>query len=115
ILLSMVLGPALLVILKGSVLYDDWRQLYFLYPPLAAVALSGVERLQARDKWRTWVRVLVGLQLIVGMVQLVRFHPVQHVYFNALAGTSREYRFDQDYWGLAYKQAFEELARRDTS
>ena len=115
ILLSMVLGPALLVILKGSVLYDDWRQLYFLYPPLAAVALSGVERLQAQDKWRIWVRVLAGLTVVVGIVQLVRFHPVQHVYFNALAGTSREYRFDQDYWGLAYKQAFEELARRDTS
>ncbi len=32
-----------------------------------------------------------------------------------LAGAHRELRFDQDYWGLAYKQAFEKLLEMDSS
>jgi len=114
VLFSLVAVPVAMVLLKKSVLYDDWRQMYFVYPAFAAVALSGAEGLHRslRKKWI--VPLLVALTLGGALVQMVRYHPFQHVYFNFLAGTSREVRFDQDYWGLAYKQAFEALLEQDT-
>ena len=114
-LFSMVAVPVAMVLWKKSVLYDDWRQMYFIYPALAAIAISGAEGLFAllRKKWI--VPALMTLTLGWTMVQMVRYHPFEHVYFNFLAGADSEFRFDQDYWGVAYKQAFEKLLETDSS
>ena len=115
IVFSLFAAPVFLVLWKKSVLYDDWRQMYFVYPAYAFVALAGAEALhrQLRKKWI--VPLILALSLGGSLAQMIRIHPNQQVYFNFLAGTHREGRFDQDYWGLAYKQALEELLERDTS
>ena len=115
VVLSVFAAPAAMVILKNSVLYDDWRQLYFIYPPFAYIAITGAQELYRRFRNKKIIPALAGLTIVVGIAQMVRYHPLQHVYFNELAGTSRELRFDQDYWGLAYKQAFEKLLEIDSS
>lgn len=115
ILLSLFVAPVAIVLLKRSVLYDDWRQMYFVYPAFALVALSGVEGLQRRLRLKWVMPLLVALTLGGTLIQMVRYHPLEHVYFNFLAGSNRELRFDQDYWGLSYKQAFETLLEKDTS
>lgn len=115
VVLSVFAAPAAMVILKDSVLYDDWRQLYFIYPAFAFIALAGAEGLQRRFRNKKIVPALMGLTIVVGIAQMVRYHPLQHVFFNELAGTSREVRFDQDYWGVAFKQALERLQELDTS
>lgn len=113
--LSVFAAPAAMVILKDSVLYDDWRQLYFIYPAFAFIALAGAEGLHRRFQNKKIIPALVGLTIVVGIAQMVRYHPLQHVFFNELAGTSRVARFDQDYWGVAYKQALERLLEIDSS
>jgi hypothetical protein len=42
---------------------------------------------------------------------MIRLHPYQYTYFNQIVGTVRDAgnRFMLDYWGLAFKQASEEL------
>lgn len=115
IVLSLLAIPVGMVILKGSVLYDDWRQMYFIYPSFAFLALTGAEGLHRRLRAKWAVPLLLALTIGTGIVQMVRYHPFQHVYFNVLAGAHREFRFDQDYWGLAYKQAFEKLLEIDSS
>ena len=53
--------------------------------------------------------------LLVGIaaptIEMVRLHPYQYTHFNYLAGGIRaaDDRFMLDYWGLAFKQAAQEL------
>ena len=42
-------------------------------------------------------------------------HPFQNVYFNIFAGTDLRFRYDFDYWGLAYRRALEYIVRNDHS
>ena len=37
---------------------------------------------------------------------MIRDHPYQNVYFNLLAGSDKRHRFELDYWGLSYKEAW---------
>jgi hypothetical protein len=45
---------------------------------------------------------------------MVRLHPYQYTHFNVLAGGigAADHRFMLDYWGLAFKQATQELRAR---
>lgn len=118
--------PLAAVVLGGSVLYDGWRQLYFLYPALVLLALSGIEglwKLGARlDGWRRIALVVIGGGCLAGNVAsvllfMVRHHPHQNLYFNSLAGGMERARasFDLDYWGLTFREGLEYIARTDPS
>ncbi len=49
--------------------------------------------------------------LLLPLTEMMRLHPYQYTYFNHLAGTVRaaDALYMLDYWGLALKQASEEL------
>ena len=110
--LSLFLLPILIVIYKNSTLYDGWRQLHFVYPPFVALAMSGLawwtQKLRPAVVW-----TITALCLAITAGHMIRIHPYQQASFNFLAGENRLMRFDQDYWGISYKQAYEELLRRD--
>ncbi|TGD78532.1 hypothetical protein [Hymenobacter wooponensis] len=113
--------PILTVIVLKSVLYDGWRQLYFVYPPLLLIAVRG---LWALWHWRPavsflamyWSRV-VGLTTGVCMLsvagQMMEAHPLQNVYFSPLAGPNAPQHFEVDYWGLSYRQGLEWILTND--
>jgi len=50
------------------------------------------------------VIVVFGLANVVRI--MVRYHPYEHLYFNALTGGTHgaDGRYDLDYWGLFYRQ-----------
>jgi hypothetical protein len=114
-------GPLLAVIILHSVLYDGWRQMYFLYGSFLLVALRGLHYLW--EKLHVWVGKsgitsgtvmgLVVLLLSPILYWMVKNHPYQHVYFNKLAGSNVEKRFERDYWGLSYRQALAYILRTD--
>jgi hypothetical protein len=110
-------GPLLAVMLLHSVLYDGWRQLYFIYPAFLLLAMRGwVAAARWRAPWTSWRRLLyAGTALSLGLVaaQMVRDHPLQNVYFNLLAGPHVEQRFEMDYWGLGYRRDLEYVAAHD--
>ena len=114
-------GPLLAVIALHSVLYDGWRQLYFAYPPLLLLALRG---LVAAGRWqppwpalRTGWAAAGGVGLAAGLLviasDMVRLHPLENLYFNALAGSHPERRYDYDYWGLSLRQGLAWIAAHD--
>ena len=115
--LALFVGPLLAVILFHSVLYDGWRQLYFVYPAFLLLGLRGwVAAAQWRPRWLAWPRVLyagTALSLLATAAQMVRDHPLQNVYFSALAGPDVAHRYELDYWGLGYRQDVEYVARHD--
>jgi len=116
--LGFFVAPLLAVVVLHSVLYDGWRQLYFVYPAFLLLALRGWV---AAARWRApragWRRLLVAgtaLSMAATAGQMVRDHPLQNVYFNALAGPSVAQRFELDYWCLGYRQDLAYIAAHDT-
>jgi hypothetical protein len=114
-------GPFLAVIGLHSVLYDGWRQLYFTYPPLLLLALGGlaaVWRWQPpwvafQAHWRGAVAVVIAASLGLTANTMTQLHPLENLYFNALAGAHPEQRYEYDYWGLSLRQGLEWVLRHD--
>ena len=117
-------GPILAVIVMKSVLYDGWRQMYFIYPAFILISLYGLQRLfslsNPKNKrmgqiFKTALITIIVLSLSQTMIWMVKAHPLQNVYFNALAGSNWKANYDLDYWGLANRGALEYIVKNDSS
>lgn len=109
--LGLGVGPLVVVIALHSVLYDGWRQLYFVYPMLLLLAVRGWV---AAASWRPrLVRAITVASAVVIGSQMVLMHPLQMLYFNVLAGPNVAERFEMDYWGLGYQQDLVYIAEHD--
>ena len=121
VVLSWAALPVAAVIAMGSVLYDGWRQMYFVYPAFVLLAVAGarttwgVWRDAGSEAWRRFAAGGALLALFVDMAAtaawLIRWHPHQNVYFNLLAGSRAVVpeRFEIDYWGLSGRRLLEQL------
>ena len=113
--------PALLVtgvVVNRMPLYDGLRHFLFLVPLLAVLAGTGVAALlrspAPRFARRAGIAVLAAACLLT-LVDMVRLHPYEAVYFNRLwAGGMKSGvdRYEGDYWCLTYKEGSEWLLRR---
>jgi hypothetical protein len=104
-------APIVLAIAKHSTLYDSWRHLLFVYPPLVVLAASGWCDLLALASNRRLLRAAALVALVAGCAEpllfMVRNHPHEVVYFNALVGGPRGayLRYELDYWGNSLLEA----------
>jgi hypothetical protein len=119
VFLSLACGPPLLVMATGSVVYDGWRHLYFIYPSLLLMAMRGLVRVWRLTESAKFVRYsfVAALGVHVGMTTawMIRAHPMQNVYFNVLAGSEWRRTHELDYWGLGNRAALEYLLAHDPS
>ncbi len=115
--LACFFAPIFAVIVLHSVIYDDWRHLYFVYPSFVLLALYAINFFM--QKKFKWVLVsLCALQFISIAWFMVRNHPLNHIYFNELVSheeDSLRHNYEMDYWGLSMKQGLEYIAANDTS
>mgnify|MGYP001305606574 CR=1 FL=1 len=111
-------GPILSVIILHSVLYDSWRQMYFIYPPFILMAIFGLNYI-FRTKIKKIIVAIIFIYFGYIGFEMVKIHPYQNAYFNEFfISKPPEYirnHFEIDYWGTAYKQAFEYLLDYDKS
>ncbi len=117
--------PLVSLVASGAVLYDTWRHTFFVYPAMLLLALMGLGR--AGDLARLvpgtrMARVFVIVPAVLLAVDMsgvaafmVRSHPHQNVYFNALVGGVRGAagEYEMDYWGLSYRRLLESLLEKD--
>jgi len=125
VFLAIFFSPLLAVILLGSVIYDGWRQLFFLYVPFLIIAVRGFYEIldlimrKASQGVAVWLRrslfLVVFLSCAGTAAFMLRNHPFQNVYFNFLAGRETTRDFDADYWGLSYRQNLQYLLENDPS
>jgi hypothetical protein len=116
-------GPVLGAMVLHTVLYDGWRQMYFIFPAMVLIGVFGVMKTYdwavKKVHSKQVLRVIFSIILVIGILEPVVFlfqhHPFENVYFNSLAGDSRSLRsrFDLDYWGLSYKQAVDYILAND--
>jgi hypothetical protein len=111
--------PILSIILLHSVLYNGWRQLFFIYPGFILTSIFGLNYLIDLLKKRKFLlnSVLATIFIFLALIfyQMIITHPYQMLYFNFLTGSSPEQYFDYDYWGLSYKEGFEKLLSLDST
>ncbi|MCX6245279.1 MAG: glycosyltransferase family 39 protein [Bacteroidetes bacterium] len=116
-------GPVFAVIVLHSVLYDGWRQMYFIYPAFLLMAVYGFSSLlKSRIFSSLWLKIMLASLLILSFAgtafTMITSHPFEDVYFNILLSKDDQYlrkTYELDYWGTSYKQALEYIAANDTS
>jgi hypothetical protein len=113
------LAPVVAVLVLKSVLYDDWRQLYFIYPGLVLFAGYLLYFLyQAKPRL---ARLSSGVFIIyMGFIgiQMYQLHPYEHVYFNEVVPKKKNYlqeHYDLDYWGTSFYEGLSYIAKTDPS
>jgi hypothetical protein len=99
--------PLAYLILSRATMYDNFRQLLFLLPPLILLAGPGLEMIFSVLRPAI---LRVGLLLLLafpGIYGIVRLHPYQYVYYNSFVdGTGGALRnFEMDYWCTSYREA----------
>jgi hypothetical protein len=108
--------PLMVAMVKRPALYNGIRHFLFVIPPMAVMAGFGFAWILERVR-RQGVMAMVGVSavfisaLLLPLTEMIRLHPYQYTYFNHVAGTVRaaDALYMLDYWGLALKQASEEL------
>ena len=87
--LSCFAAPVLAVIVLHSVLYDSWRQLFFIYPSFLLLAIYGLSSILNRKSGkgsltRYIVMGIIALSFLNTVWFMAKSHPFQDVYFNKL-------------------------------
>ncbi|MDD2457675.1 MAG: glycosyltransferase family 39 protein [Eubacteriales bacterium] len=135
--LLLFVGPILSVHIFNSILYDGWRHLYFVYPAFLMIALYGLQtvfqaisRVRIRTKStqpqtsnttsiaripKAALIALIVFSLTSTAIWMYHANPLQNVYFNALAGNNWRANYDLDYWGLANREALEQIVETETA
>ena len=111
--------PIGLAMLARPALYNGVRHFVFVVPPFAALGGYAVGLLadRAAVHGKAALAALAAI-LVAGaslpVIGMVRLHPYEYTFFNPLSGGMREAQknYMLDYWGLAFKQAADELRQR---
>jgi len=105
--LSLLLGWFVLPMLIFSIgrfsFYDNFRQVLFILPPIFIMAGIAISRIK-QPKWQI---ILIMLAILPGIVDGIRLHPYEYIYYNRfIGGINGAYeRFELDYWGTSYREA----------
>ncbi len=105
------LTPILQAIIFHTTIYDNFRQLLFVIPPLFVFSSLSFQRLSDFLKNKA-IYLLITLVLIFpGVYWIIQLHPYQYVYYNNLIGGTKGAfrRFEMDYWATSYKEDTEYL------
>jgi len=119
--LSLGLGPLAAIIVLHSVIYGGWRHLYFVYPMLLLLTLRGLAiawhwrpaPVAWRPYWRPTIGLIMGCALAGVVVRMVRLHPLENLYFNALSPKPVAQYYETDYWSLGMAQGLQWVVQHD--
>lgn len=112
------LFPLAYIIYKESALYNGWRHLLFVYPPLVVLAAAGWEQIFG-SKLNKGIRIgaAVVLLALIGKTTfwMVKNHPYEYVYYNELVGGVKGAygNYETDYWCQAPREAMKWLVENE--
>jgi Dolichyl-phosphate-mannose-protein mannosyltransferase len=108
--------PVALTVVARPAMYNGIRHFVFIMPPVAVLGgLAAVwlwQRLARFGRPALAAAAIVATAAVISpIVEMVRLHPYQYTHFNHLAGgvKAADDHYMLDYWGLAFKQAADEL------
>ena len=103
--------PMLGLIITRRPLYDNFRQLLFLLPPMFLLCGIALEFIFQYFNRLTWVAIFLLIVVSPGIFSIFSLHPYQYIYYNAIVGgPAGAFRhFELDYWCLSYQEATDYL------
>ncbi len=105
--------PLLYIVIARPKIYDNFRHFLFILPPIFVWAALGIQALFRRLRRPAGRAALLLALVLPNLWSLIRLHPYQYVYYNALtggvAGAFRKYELD--YWATSYRRDAEYLNR----
>lgn len=109
------LFPLAYSIYKNVAFYTAWRHLLFLYPAAAVVASYSFEYVKHLKKTSALYCLAVLLACLIHPIQfMIKYHPLQYVYFNKISGGFKHnYNlYETDGWQISVKQAMEWISQQ---
>jgi len=112
---TVFIGSILIVILLKSVLYDGWRQMYFIYPAFILITISFIHQIKSAIIKQGILIIMAGTFIFeLGFIALNTTQ--SSVYFNSILshkqGDYLSKNYEMDYWGNTYKKTLEILAKK---
>jgi hypothetical protein len=103
-----MLPLATFVILRPT-LYDNFRQCFFIVPPIFLMAGLAFDQIRKPSLQRA----VIGLVILPGLIASLSLYPYEYVYYNQVIGgvAGAVDRFELDYWGTSYREAAAEADR----
>ena len=101
--------PLLTFVLVRPTLYDNFRQAFFILPPVFLMPGLAFDQIR-KPVLQTALMILV---LLPGLIASARLHPYEYVYYNQFIGGVQAAvdRFELEYWGISYREAAQEANR----
>ncbi len=117
LLLTCLTLPVVAVGVLGSPLQGSWRHMFFLHAPVCVLGMWGVQWAgNGNPRVAVGMSTLVGIGLLVTVVEMVRLHPHQQVYFNVLVDRMApgylSTHYVMDPWYLTCREGLEFLRQR---
>ena len=99
--------PVLVLVIARPVLYDNFRQVLFILPPIFLLAGLTFDRVTKP----AMLAVLTAVCILPGVLGVMRLFPYEYTYYNtSVGGVDGAFRrFEMDYWGTSYREAAEYL------
>ena len=120
LLIGCFMVPIVVSIALSSNVYNDWRQMYFLYAPLCLLAVFGLHQLismLSSTRLKSGLYGAFGIGLAVAVASMFSIHPHQYLYFSFMVDrTTPEHlrtQYDMDYWHISLREAYQYLLARD--
>ena len=101
--------PLTAFIVERSPLYDNFRQVIFILPPVFFVCGLGVDWLFQRLRQPMVRGLIVAALILPGIVAGVQLHPYEYIYYNSFIGgvPGAQGRFELEYWATSYRAAMD--------
>lgn len=104
--LAWFMFPLLYILINGMNLYDNTRQLLFVFPGLFLMTAIAIEFLFGLAKAPWAQAVITALILFPGVAGIVQSHPYEYAYYNFLTTSSMQVfrKYETDYWATSFKE-----------
>jgi hypothetical protein len=101
--------PLVTFIIVRPTMYDNFRQSFFILPPVFFMAGLAFEQVRKP----VLQGVLIALVVLPGLIASMKLHPYEYVYYNQFVGGVKgaAHVFELDYWGTSYRDAAVQLNR----
>lgn len=106
ILSSWFFLPVLYSMIARPTMYNNFRQFFFITPPLFFFAGIAMDWIAQKVKRKAILAALAFLILAPNGYQIARLHPYEYVYYNQFVGGTEGAagHYELDYWLMAYKE-----------
>lgn len=97
------------VVLTTPVIYDNFRQFFFILPPIFIFAGIFIDQIKDYLKSPKFLVLFAILLSLPGILAIINLHPYQYVYYNSFTGGSQGAfkQYELDYWATSTKEAME--------